>query len=462
MPTKPRQLDPVSARLHAKQHQHSLEEIDKQDAAARACQRIVSKYASRIIAALPEQDSYTLVHFRVKKLAEPFWQEMARTIYDELLKVHKWSHRETAEMLIDVVPPLWWRKIEPRLPLREATGDMPLAGFGIPPIVPPTAVAAPAPSPDDENKKPEPVIPAMNSAEWEELVSQVVFPPPDKDTLSQIIYGGGVTGNVNWPARLGMISRQRVNPEQMAATIATSLSQGADLKDVARDIRDQFQAAGSDAARMARTEAHRVNLATQGRSFAALGDLQYGAQYVATLDANVRPDHAIHHGQVFQGKFMVPGISSASAEDAEALWDGEELPDTLNDFNCRCLLTLVLQPPEEIEDDESLAADFRNAADEQVSDPSAYDDWFDQATEQQRRLAVGSGRYRAMLDIVDRDPEWSDFIDGESGNLMSTAELQAESQVEREARKRAVDELIAKRAAQLNQVRAGGFLQGAA
>jgi SPP1 gp7 family putative phage head morphogenesis protein len=420
MPTKPHKLDPVSNRLRAKLHQKSIDAIDYQEAAAEACKRVAARYAKRVINALPFDDiGHTLTLHRIKAIAKGFWPEVARTIYNRLLAMHKWSAAETKDILLDVVPPHWWRKVVPQLPrLKEATPD------------------------EEPDKKPEPVIPVMSDDEWQEIASQVLFPPPSEQALRDIIFSQGARGqqSVPWPARLERMSKQFADPDQVANTIATGLSQGQDLKSLAKNIKDTYQVASSSAARVARTEAHRVNLATQDRSFMSLGELQTGQMYQATLDMNVRPWHAIHHGQVFA--------------------EGEPLPDTLDEFNCRCLMVPVLGSPEEIETDPELAADFANAADEEIPDPSVYSDWFSQASEQERRLAVGGNRYRAVSNMLDREPQWTDFLSGDSGNLASVAQLQAETAAQREARKASVDALIQTRAKAYRQVRNVGFQLG--
>ena len=58
-------------------------------------------------------------------------------------------------------------------------------------------------------------------------------------------------------------------------------------------------------------------------------------------------------------------------------------------WNCRCFLSPVLQPEESIRDDPT----FTNAADQLVPDPAIYSEWFDQADEARRKLAVGARRY---------------------------------------------------------------------
>lgn len=95
--------------------------------------------------------------------------------------------------------------------------------------------------------------------------------------------------------------------------------------------------------------------------------------------------------------------------------------------NCRCTLVPVLKTP-----DEAVAQRFANASSGRIPDPVAYDDWFRQADERRRRIAVGSRRY----DLVKAQkpagvsPEWSDFI-GSDGKLIPTKTLKAGPSAER-------------------------------
>ena len=90
----------------------------------------------------------------------------------------------------------------------------------------------------------------------------------------------------------------------------------------------------------------------------------------------------------------------------------------------------VLAPPEEIDMDTNVKAEFANAAKEEIPDPGAYAGWWQRASEQDRRLAVGTRRYEAVRNIAKfakRQPEWTDFLQGKSGQLLSPAKLSAES-----------------------------------
>lgn len=128
--------------------------------------------------------------------------------------------------------------------------------------------------------------------------------------------------------------------------------------------------------------------------------------------------------------------------------------------NCRCWSVPILAPPEEVASDPGLTATFANAGEENIPDPAAYDQWFDQADEAARRLAVGSRRYGEMAANVKgvRDPEWTDFIDPKTGKLLSRNALSSETDAERAERKNEVAQVIREREAMIREIAAKGFI----
>ena len=125
--------------------------------------------------------------------------------------------------------------------------------------------------------------------------------------------------------------------------------------------------------------------------------------------------------------------------------------------NCRCQTTPVLAPPDEILDNPELMTDFENASGEVITDPTTYDQWFLQADEVRRKLAVGTRRYQAVQKMLDREPEWTDFV-SETGSLIPTDQLKRETADDRLARKALVSELLTKRREKLRQISQFGFV----
>lgn len=93
-----------------------------------------------------------------------------------------------------------------------------------------------------------------------------------------------------------------------------------------------------------------------------------------------------------------------------------------------------------------------------MPDPVAYSDWFAQADEKRRRTAVGSRRYAAVKDLVGDNPDWSHFLDPESGQLLSLDRIKSEGLPARLDRVNRVQTLMAQRAHLIRQVQTFGFL----
>lgn len=431
MPHKPRHVNAVTRRLQSRLHQKAIAAVAREEAAGEACDRLAKDFGTRLIALLPVEEGRHFAYHRFIELARQFWPAVSHEIHDRLRSMQAWSHDTTVRLILECVPPHWFRHLVPRLPLphrpvTEAIG---------------TTTAAPAGDDDDQTPinapSPGPIQGRLPDEEWQQIVRDVLFPPKSAQAIASMIYAPAADGT-GWPERLAKWSRQFADPDKLAHTITVGLSQGEALPGLAKMIRHEYQVAGSTARRVARSEAHRVNLISQRDSFAGLGDLMTGQMYQAQLDFNTRPWHAIHHGQVFE--------------------NGEPLPETLDEPNCRCSTIPVLSEPESLATNEPLAAEFANAAEQEIPDPSAYSEWFSRASEPEKRLAVGGVKYRTVRDLVNREPEWTDFLDHESGQLLSLKQIKDESPAERHERKALVDRLIAKRAADYKSVRNVGFL----
>jgi hypothetical protein len=113
----------------------------------------------------------------------------------------------------------------------------------------------------------------------------------------------------------------------------------------------------------------------------------------------------------------------------------------------------VLRSAAEIEDDPI----FINAADKVIPDPLVYSDWFNDADDRRRKLAVGVDRYQAGSEVQPR-PGWELFIDPETGRVLTPAEIRAETPAERGTRLAAVRAIIQRRAQQKAEVAVQGFL----
>ena len=113
-------LDPINRRLHAVLHQKAIAAVDREESAADACDRIAVSYARKVNAVLIEGHPYHSVLHRVRALANEFWQAIGVEIRERLKRMAVWSHQTSVAAYLDVLPPRWFRKIVPQLPLTEA------------------------------------------------------------------------------------------------------------------------------------------------------------------------------------------------------------------------------------------------------------------------------------------------------------------------------------------------------
>ena len=110
---------------------------------------------------------------------------------------------------------------------------------------------------------------------------------------------------------------------------------------------------------------------------------------------------------------------------------------------------------------EEIAADplFANAAEKVIPDPAVYSDWFAQADDRRRKLAVGAARYATVAERTGGRPGWEDFLDPQTGRLLTTTELQQEEVMDRVRRSEDVKRLIAERKHATREVAMFGFVR---
>lgn len=281
----------------------------------------------------------------------------------------------------------------------------------------------------------------MSDEEWEEYAGNVIFPSP---TRSQIETW------VNDPQWLTTFpgNESKFNDPAFHDRLVSAMADGDGIDQVTRQIRDLENGVYYKARRTARTECGRVAEMAQRETWEHLGGMLAGAQILAILDQNTRTHHAERNGTVYlvEPRDGEPGM--------------DELPVVPDEPNCRCWTAPIMTTPEEYRDDPAMRAMFENGAGDNIPDPTAYDKWFEQADEQDQKLAVGSGRWNAMDDMLGgvRKPEWTDFVDPSTGRLMTRNDLRAESEADRAARKAEVEKVIREREALISQIAAKGFL----
>ena len=126
--------------------------------------------------------------------------------------------------------------------------------------------------------------------------------------------------------------------------------------------------------------------------------------------------------------------------------------------NCRCHTAPVLAPADYILNDPAKLAVFQTADDKFAPDAKTYSEWFDKTDDRRRRMAVGARRYSEVEKAVGKNPKWENFIDPDSGDLLSLTALKSESHTDRVARVGKVRAEIEERGRLLHQVRRMGFV----
>ena len=280
-----------------------------------------------------------------------------------------------------------------------------------------------------------------------EAIAKVLFPSPTQLQVKKILarkMRDGRGESLGWRERFDRLSRLIHDKKIAFNEIAQAFSEGESVRGIRQRLEPVVSGIRASAQRIARTEGMRISEQMQRRAWDGLGDMMTGAQVVAVLDENTRPEHATRNGTIYY-RSPRPGQKSMA-----------ELPDLPDEPNCRCMTVPVLTSPEELKDDPAVRESFKLNRHAGSSDPKTYDRWFKKADLRKRQSVVGVKRHRAVEEITGRWPEWSDFIDTE-GQLISIADLEAETAIERENRKKQISRLFDLRRRKLGEVSGRGF-----
>jgi len=282
-------------------------------------------------------------------------------------------------------------------------------------------------------------------------VEAQLFPALDHDETTAIITRP--TAGTTWQARIAAQSGL-APPEQLANIVIQGISQGQTIQAMARTMLPAVQGVRTSARRVARTEGMRVAHEARMDCYAGLGDLVAGYQIHSTMDWRVRPHHAARNGTVYYVR-PKPGQQSTAHMPRPPL---EE--DGTVAHNCRCYLTPVLDVDPDIESNPAARALFVDNDHKLVQDPNVYSDWFANASDQERRWAVGARRLSAITAGLPagQAPTWAHFIDPTTGQLLQLERLTAETPARREARMARVAEVLAERERLARQVQRFGYL----
>ncbi|MBR9804131.1 hypothetical protein GYB59_21640 [bacterium] len=339
-----------------------------------------------------------------------------------------WSHRKSVHIFARSIPRIWFRSIAPEVVLFGERIEIPQ-------------------EPGDDEDEDGPTYgkgERLSDAEWEALLSELIFPAPTQAAILAILeqpIGGKTTVQ-----RLNELSRLIDDPGRVVDEMVRGIADGENLQKISKRLYARVDGVKASARRIARTEGLRVVEQMNRQALEPMQDMMVGMQVIASLDQNTRPHHAHRHGTIYYyDRRRKPTI--------------DELPDLPDEPNCRCWSTPAMKPPEGFADDPDMRAMFANAAGDSIPDPGVYTDWFRDADLSARKLAVGSRRYRTMQkQLGEIEPEWPDFITPE-GRLLKVDEIEAETPRERTARKSAVLASISRREDLISQIAQRGFVE---
>lgn len=388
---------------------------------------------------------------RLGQRADQLLADAAAQMEAELLRLGRLGHQSAVEAILQAIPAEWLAILASMAASRQALSQPIATRLQANQKIPEAATAIqPEPEPWSVRYEWQPIANgSVDRQEAMELIRQLLFPAP---TIEQVRawLEQAPPGGLSWHQRL------RRWDEPTRAAMLNELCIGLSSGENVDQLRDRLQPLADGLAykaqRIARTEGNRVAERASRRCFDGMGDLVDGLQIVAVMDEWTRPHHAARHGKIYRRG------PDGQYRDQE----GQILPDLPDEPNCRCMTIPVLAMPEEFRHNPAARAVFLTATKELIPDPASYEQWWAQASTQERMTAVGVRRYQTVRDQlarlpVPRKPEWADFIDTK-GRLIPQEELAKESPEKRAERRRKVDLLLAQRQELFRQVAASGFV----
>ncbi len=427
----------INQRLRALLAQQHIELLTRVDRLVFQVGRLYSRMGRDLLraVAVPEDDTSE----RVEAIMDAAFAEVDNLIREHFEGEILTSHRAAADSFIGAVPHRWFRKIHPFVV--ESYQAIPYGTMVL--------------DCDRVVEVEEPVFDwgTLTPSRKREIIDELIFPGPTPERVDELLGHIG-PGGMTWDERLKHWNDQA--RDDIRSTLARTLGDpdtigiGATRKALEPSVGNvRFKAQ-----RIARTEGRRMAELGQQEAIDEVSELIAGKQIISVLGPTTRPAHAARHGTVYRQR---PDGSYVSDT-------GQTLPDLPDEPNGLCWAAPILKIPAELENDPEVVALLRNASGDAVNDPSAYDDWFANATQRERRRAVGAKKYRAVQGRTrahGREPVWRDFLDRD-GELSSIETLQRQPWDAWQNRRAEVDLMIADRTRILRQVAATGFEMPAA
>lgn len=254
--------------------------------------------------------------------------------------------------------------------------------------------------------------------EQENVESHPIYQQPNRQEARAII-NKGFRGQ-NWKSRMNKWSTKITDHDKVAELIAQGAANGEDIDKTAKKVAKYVGNLGASARRIVRTEYHRVANKAQEKVYSQFGDAIVGYQIVAVRDERTRPSHRHRSGTIF----WKPRTNKRPSTNQKP-----ELPDAPN---CRCSYVPVFA-------DQASTRKLPNAP---VIDPVTFNTWFDQQPEEKQIKIVGRDRHEAMRSKLKRDPRYFDFVNPETGQLLSASDIEDESMKSQRSRVRKLEKVM--------------------
>jgi hypothetical protein len=410
----------LTSRLKAKASTRNAEIVVAADAAGEAADREIMRAIGMVVESASRYPSM------VQAAIEQLPKIIRRVTIDRLTDLALWSHRQAATDTFRTLTPAYRSFLARRRNLRESVlleEDPTGFRFWFDPEF-------------------------GESADLSDYLN-LIFPPPAKvdvrKTLSFLIpevpIGGGKQG-VRGPSAA----------DALAEIISKATSEGKNNREVAKAILPFFAGNRAGAIRSARTYGMFIANEMHREISDGMGEIVAGRQVHNPGGENARPDHALRSGTIYykrptSGQYGYDVMPRPPYDTGRGPYeDGSGIK-----WNCRCWMTDVLTPLESIANNKVI----QNARSILVPDVLTQEDWWDKATEKQRRAFVGTRRYDVLTKQSD-NPSWSDFI-SPTGQILGLDSLRNETAQQRADRKKAVKDILRYNAKQRADVLQFGF-----
>ena len=433
----------IDQRLAAQLSHRQVETLDRIDKIQRSINRVFADLQTKLLGVITGEYSDRARQFAFGELIKLAIKDTKSTLLNRLMEHYAWSHKSSVEAIMAAVPLAYLAsRIPPESKAAFEAMHHPNLGAFLNVSYGTFSVSLEEIDESDPFNLNIPIKPLgevkLTDEEYADLVKRVVFPAPGPMQVLKALKTS------DWEARLDSLSSNITDKQIAFDTLVKGFSDGENIAQVKKKLEPLVGGIKASAQRIARTEGMRVAEDVQRKSWEGLGDMMIGAQIIAVLDENTRPEHATRNGQIY---YRNPRGNQKSID---------QLPDLPDQPNCRCMSSPVLALPKELENDPAIREAFKQVEKTGTGDAETHNKWFAAADPVRRKKVVGIKRYNEVEKLVDREPQWSDFV-SEDGSLLTMKELRDESVIQRTARKQLIDQQIAKRGRAIRELSRDGF-----